>query len=250
MERTKYFGYIAIIVLMLLSSTRLLSQQNHRDQIYEAYARGKMDKWYSIMSEYAAKANMKDEKQCLQVINYFYGYTGWLISVKRYNEAEDYIEKSEKIINRLLDCNPDNATVLSYKGAFIAYEIGISSYKAVYLGSRSMKLIERALEIDSENVQAHIEMGNAMFYCPVTFGGDKKVAIEHYKLAVKYMEKQKLTENNWMYLNILTQLGMAYEATEQIQNAKLCYEKIIRIKPNFMWVGEELYPDMLKRYNL
>ena len=53
-----------------------------------------------------------------------------------------------------------------------------------------------------------------------------------------------------MYINTMTALGQAYEATNQIQLAKLCYEKIIRIFPNFMWVEDELYPDMLKRYNL
>ena len=53
-----------------------------------------------------------------------------------------------------------------------------------------------------------------------------------------------------MYINTLTALGQAYEATEQIQLAKVCYEKIIRIFPNFMWVEDELYPDLLERHKL
>ena len=64
------------------------------------------------------------------------------------------------------------------------------------------------------------------------------------------MEQKQLTKRNWMYLNVMTSLGLAYEATEQIQKAKLCYEKILLIEPDFMWVGDELYPDMLKRHNL
>jgi tetratricopeptide (TPR) repeat protein len=251
MEGKKYIkSLIMLFGCLLIIAQTSFSQSLYSDKIYEAYARGKMDVWYEVMTAYETEIIDKTQDQELVLINYYYGYTGWLISVEKDDLAEEYIEKSEKILNKISAKDPYNATVLAYKGAFIAYEIGLSTYKAIYLGRTSMQFIEDALKIEPENIQAHIEMGNAMYYCPKTFGGDKNLAINHYKLAAKYMEEKQLTINNWMYLNVMTALGQAYEATEQIQHAKLCYEKILRVKPDFMWVGEELYPDMLKRYNL
>jgi tetratricopeptide (TPR) repeat protein len=250
MEGKKYF----IIFLFLFGSIVALLQnveaQSKNSAIYEAYARGKMDKWYEVMKAFEARVDKNNLEQTLELINYYYGYSGWLVSVEEYDSAEAYIAKSDLILDKILVKDAFNATALAYKGAFIAYLIGISPYKALYLGSKSMNLIEQSLAIDSENIQGHIEMGNAMYYCPTAFGGDKAEAIIHYKNAAHFMEKEQLVENNWMYLNVMTALGQAYEATDQIQQAKLCYEKVLRVKPNFMWVGEELYPDMLKRHNL
>ena len=251
MEGQKYITRLILLSgLILFIIQTSFSQSVYKNQIYEAYARGKMDKWHEVMLDFEATISFDSIDEKLELINLYYGYAGWLVSVDKYDLAEEYIEKSEQILDEISIKEPSNATVMAYKGAFIAYEIGISNLKAIYLGRTSMRYIEQALEIEPNNVQANIEMGNAMFYCPPAFGGDKELAITHYKNAAKQMEQKQMVKNNWMYLNVMTALGMAYEATDQIQNAKLCYEKILVVKPNFMWVGEELYPDMLKRHNL
>ena len=192
--------------------------------------------------------NSFDEQ--LELVSYYYGYTAWLIGAEKYDVAEDYIDKLEEIIDELLDKSPGNATLNAYKGAYIAFTIGISNYKAIYLGRKSMKYINKSIELDPDNIQGNIEKGNSMYYRPSIFGGDKAAAIKYYIRAVESFEKQGLVVNNWMYINTMTALGQAYEATGQIQLAKLCYEKIMRIFPNFMWVEDELYPDLLKRNNL
>ena len=48
--------------------------------------------------------------------------------------------------------------------------IGISKLKAVYLGRKSIvKYIDKALELDPENIQGNIEKGNSLYYCPINF---------------------------------------------------------------------------------
>ena len=251
MERPKYITrFVVRISILLLSIQFGFSQSPYRDPIYKAYSRGKMDVWYELMHACEKNVDKNSLEGQLELISYYYGYTAWLIGAEKHDTAEEYIDKSERIIDALLDESPENATLLAYKGAYIAFTIGISNYKAIYLGRRSMKYIDKSIELDPDNIQGNIEKGNSMYYRPSAFGGDKNEAIEYYIRAVKSFEKQGLVENNWMYINTMTALGQAYEATDQIQLAKLCYEKIIRIFPNFMWVEEELYPDMLKRNNL
>jgi tetratricopeptide (TPR) repeat protein len=251
MERSQHIARLGLVMLtLLLSSQWGLSQNAYRDSIYKAYSRGKMDKWYAIMETCEKSINPGNVAQQLELLSYYYGYTAWLIGAEKYDTAERYIDKSEDIIEALLEDSPENATLLAYKGAYIAFTIGITKLKAIYLGPRSMKFINRSLELDPENIQGNIEKGNSMYYRPSAFGGDKAEAIDYYIKAVESFEKQGLVVNNWMYINTMTALGQAYEATDQIQLAKLCYEKIIRIFPNFMWVEDELYPDLLKRHNL
>ena len=251
MERQKYISRSVIIISTLLLSMQLCySQSPYRDSIYEAYSRGKMDIWYQLMDTCQKNINPKNLEEQLELISYYYGYTAWLINAEKYDTAKDYIDKSEEIIDALLEESPENATLHAYKGAYIAFTIGISNLKAIYLGRRSIKYIDKSLELDPENIQGNIEKGNSLFYCPPVFGGDKNEAIEYYLKAVKIFEEQGLVVNNWMYINTMTALGQAYEATDQIKLAKVCYEKIIRIFPNFMWVEDELYPDMLERHKL
>ena len=251
MERPKYISRSVVIISIVLLSTQFSFSQNlYRDAIYKAYSRGEMDKWFELMDTYQKNMNLKSSDQQLELISYYYGYTAWLIGAEKYDTAEEYIEKSEAIIDKLLDESPENATLLAYKGAYIAFAIGVSSVKAIYLGPKSIRYIEKALKLDPESIQGNIEKGNSMYYRPSVFGGDKTEAIEYYVKAVKNFEEQGLDVNNWMYINTMTALGQAYEATNQIQLAKLCYEKIIRIFPNFMWVEDELYPDMIKRNKL
>lgn len=251
MERKEYISRVVIVLAIVLFSGQIcFSQSPYRDQIYKAYSRGKMDVWHEVMNTCENNVSLQSFDEQLELISYYYGYTAWLIGAERFDLAEVYINKSEKIIEVLLKESPDNPTLLAYKGSYIAFTIGISNFKAAYLGPRSMKFINKALELNPENIQGNIEKGNSMYYRPSIFGGDKKEAIMYYERAVKGFEEKGLVIKNWMYINTMTLLGQAYEATDQIQLAKLCYEKIIAIFPNFMWVEEELYPDLLKRYKL
>ena len=251
MEGKKYIaGLMLFIGSISLGIQTGFSQSSISDQIYKAYATGNMTKWYHAMKSYEKSVDTSILEKRLELINYYYGYTGWLVSVDKDDLAREYIGRSELILDEILENNARNATVLAYKAAFIAYEIAMSNYKAIYLGIKSSRYIEQALEIESNNIQALIERGNELYYSPSAFGGDKKQSIGYYRKAIKCMEDQHLDYKNWMYLNVMTSLGLAYEATDQIQNAKLCYEKILQVEPDFMWVGDELYPDMLKRHNL
>jgi len=251
MERSQHITRVVLMIFTLLVLMQSgFSQSSYRDSIYKAYSRGKMDKWLEIMQDCEKNVDQNRVEDKLELISYYYGYTAWLIGAEKYDTAEDYIDKSEELIDKLLEESPEDATLLAYKGAYIAFKIGISNLKAIFLGSKSMKYINKSIELDPDNIQGNIEKGNSMYYRPSAFGGDKTEAIDYYEMAIEGFEKQGLVVNNWMYINTMTALGQAYEATDQIQSAKLCYEKIIRIFPNFMWVEDELYPDLLKRHKL
>ncbi len=43
-------------------------------------------------------------------------------------------------------------------------------------------------------------------------------------------------------------LGQSYEKTEDFKMAKITYEKLLKIEPNFSYMRDELYPNFMQLY--
>jgi tetratricopeptide (TPR) repeat protein len=164
---------------------------------------------------------------------------------KQFETAQEFIERAEKLNNQVIRSSQKNATAYSYKGAFMGFRIGLNRMKSVYLWPESRGYIDRALKLEPTNVQAIIDKGNMLYYSPGMLGGDKEDAVVLFLKAEKLMEKNKETDHNWVYLNLLVTLAKASEKLDKPQEAKLFYEKALQKEPNFRWVKDDLYPKLL-----
>ncbi len=247
MPKQKYIRCLCILCLVFSFFGGTNAQQSHNDQVYHAFISDRMDAWDGvIVSLNGRKASLSD-RQLGELVSYYYGYTAWTLEEDLKKKANRYIDYAEEIIDELLAKYPNDPDWYAYKGAFIAYKIGLSPMKAPFLGSESLKNIDRAIEIGPQRPQGWIEKGNALFYMPKAFGGSKEQALEAYKKAIRLMEKDpESLQHNWIYLNVLTVLGQSYEKTENLQLAQSTYEKILTIEPNFTYVRDELYPAFMK----
>ena len=234
-------------LILLTLATAAYSESTYNKSIYAAFITHDMAKWEKVIRtiEGTKATNTVDQK--LELINYYYGYIGWLIGQKKFASAEKLIPKGEKLINQVLSVSPKNATAYSFKGSFIGFKIGIDKCKAIYLGSDSKNSINKAMQLDPQNVQAIIDKGNLLYYSPRLFGGDKKEALTYFLKGVKLMERNKETYQNWVYLNLLTMIASVYEKTNKLGDAKLTYEKIMRNEPDIKWVKDDLYPQLLAK---
>ena len=241
-----YTKFITVIVLLALT-TATYSESPYKKVIYSAFITHDMAKWERTIRTMEATNSINSVDQKLELIDYYYGYIGWLIGQKRFKQAEKMIPRAEALINQVISVSPKNATAYSYKGSFLGFKIGIDKCKAIFLGSDSKNNINKALALDPQNIQANIDKGNLLFYEPRFFGGDKKEALNYFLKGVSLMEKNKETYENWAYLNLLTIIADAYEKTNHLNEAKLTYEKIIRNEPDIKWVKNDLYPVLLAK---
>ena len=101
--------------------------------------------------------------------------------------------------------------------------------------------------MDPQNVQALIDKGNILFYSPGLFGGDKEEALKYYLKGSRMLEKNRDTDQNWVYLNLLTVIAMAYEKTDQPEQAKQICVKLLHKEPNYRWIKDVYYPQLLER---
>jgi tetratricopeptide (TPR) repeat protein len=214
--------------------------------IYKAYITGNMALWKSTLDSLENRPG-KSSAEILELINYQYGYTGWCIDQKQIEEAENYINKTEKLIRHLEQKEYDLSMLFAYKAALIGFKIGISPYKAPFIGMKSQEYAEISMGLNAKNPMACIQLGNICYYKPKWFGGSKKEAIQHYQKALMLMETNPTDLlNNWNYLNLLAIIIHAQMELGQYSIAAHYCEKALALEPSFDWVKNILYPQTLK----
>lgn len=245
MERKS--GLNALWVLLLFLAVAFCAEATERKEaIYKAYINGKMDVWKQVMTELESESVRSPSEQ-LELLEYYYGYVGFLLGQDRTAQAKPYVKKGIDQIALLEKKRIQPATVLAYKGAFAGYSIALNKIKAVSLGPKSLAYLSEAIQKDPKNVQAMADYANALFFAPAMFGGDRDMAVKLYLSAVKQLERNQKTTSNWFYLHSMTAVAHAYVEMGQLQQAKQMYQKILKFEPDFSWVRDELYPKLIEK---
>jgi tetratricopeptide (TPR) repeat protein len=242
---SKFSLHKLLLTLLLFTITsEIYSESSYKKNLYNSFINREMYKWGNIIRTIdTGKSTTVDQK--LELINYYYGYIGYLIGKKQNDIAGNMIPKGEKLIHQVLLVSPKNATALAFKGSFLGFRMGISKIKTFALSRESFADINRANALDPQNIQALIDKGNLLYYSPGILGGDKEEALKYYLKGSRLLEKNKETDQNWVYLNLLTTIALAYDKTDNPLQAKLICEKLLRKEPNYRWIKDVYYPKLI-----
>jgi hypothetical protein len=241
MERQKYF--IALLLLFCF----MHMNASYRADIYKAYISNDMNLWKKTIDDMNLKKSKNNDFR-IELLNFQYGYIAWCIGNNKKDIAESYIELGEINILILEKTSYNASLVNSYKSAFYGYRIGLNLFKAPFIGPKSVECAKIAMKQDSNNPYGFIQFANSQYYMPPAFGGSKKVALEYFIMAENIMKKkEKLLKDDWNYLSLLAMIAKTYTVLNDYKNAKLYYENILKLEPDFIWVKNELYPELLKK---
>ncbi len=244
MERQKYISLIVILAFAVISPVWASSYKN---RIYDAYISNNMPKWKIIIDE-MENLKRKDTGFLMELVNFQYGYIGFCIGSENMVEAEKYLDLAVKNLLQLEKSGVESSQISAYKSAFYGYEIGINKLKAPFIGPKSIKYSQLSMEQNPQNPMGYIQYGNSQFYMPPVFGGSKKEAVEHFIKAENLMQKDKLKiENDWNYLSVLALIGQSYFAMEDYKNARIYFEKALKVEPDFLLVKLDLLPKLMKK---
>ena len=231
------------LILFALVCVHAHGQDN--GSFYENFKSGNMIKWKHAMD--SLEPRQKTTKDKLDLINFQHGYIAWCIDKDRIREAEEYIEKSEELIQHLEHEKYMLSALYAYKAALTGFKIGISPCKAPFIGPESLEYAHKSVNVDPSNAFGYVQLGNIAYYTPALFGGSRKEAMQYYLKALHLMESQNsMTIYDWNYLNLLATIINAYIELEHYQPAKHYCMKILSIEPDFDWVRNNLYPQVLK----
>jgi tetratricopeptide (TPR) repeat protein len=243
MERTKH----KIILILMLIIYGLKLNASYRSEVYSAYVNNKMELWKNVLDRMNAIPD-KSNELILELVNYQYGYIGYCLGYDKKNEARVYLELAQKNIDYLEKQKFRLATVNAYNSAFCGFRIGINPISAAYNGFRSVGFAEKAIELENENYLGYVQFGNIQFYMPKSMGGSKKEGIGYFIKARKILEKNTDdTTENWNYLAVLILIGQSYYYLNDYASAKGIYEYILKLEPGFIYVRDELYPQLLNK---
>ena len=240
---------VFIVAILIFLSTSLLRGQTVEKLKFEAYTQNDYTKWIKAINLIEKKYDLSKAEDVEELIHCYYALASARIAKKRKDEAADAINKGEKLVDALLKKEPNNALALAYKADFLGYEIAMNKMKAISLGKNYTNYINKAYQLAPNDTQVLFDKANSLYYTPKMFGGSKKEALVYIQKAINILEKQKRTQNNWVYLQLLVLEGHSYELLGKDVSAEKSYLKILKIAPDFSLVKNDLYPKLKKRMN-
>ncbi len=242
-------AFLLIILLLIMTVLHVNGQTSYNQHIYNAFISGKMDLWEYNMNKMEEDYLRDRNIQSLYDLTYtFYGYIAYCVVTGDEPGARYYIGKARHNIDILLKYDSLWAEVYSLKGAIYGFEIGLNPLRALEYGVKSIKSIKRAAELDKENARVLMEIGNMKYYTPKILGGGLKKAIYYHEKAVSMFESNKNElKSNWIYLLVLTNLARWYSEDNKVNEATIIYKKILDIEPDYLWVKDYLYPELMNK---
>jgi hypothetical protein len=246
--------YIKIILFLLtfsvIFSVSAENVENVGKIIYDSYINKDMTRWKAVIDSLQREKELGNfsVQQKWQLLDYQYGYIAWAVSKKKAmkREAEDYLDLAKENLSEMVELSGKTALSNAFNAAFVAYEIGITPFKAPFIGLKCMKYGETALKQDSLNHFALIQYGNIMNYMPTAFGGSKDKALVYYKKAKAIMSREEsLYKDNWLYMNLILTIADIYKNKKDYETTKQYYLEALELEPGYKFV-EELMASLIR----
>ncbi len=240
----KIVTYILINVIVIANFSFLAAQDdsahmNRRKASYDAFIAGKMENWVPIIQE-VEKIETPTRDETIELLRYYYGYSAYLIGMKNKKSAKVYVNKGDKLIKQLLKEEPNDATVMAFKGSFTGLKVVLNKFRIITLGPESIRCINRAYKTDPDDIQAITDKANLLYFTPGLFGGDKKESFIFFEKAIHKIETEQNTRHSWFYLALLSLLAEHYEKEGYHDKALATQQKILCIEPNLKWLKEKI----------
>lgn len=246
MERPS--NIIIIFAFLFILTIYASGQVECNKELYDSFIANKMYLWEDQMEK--MESNYKDTKSinCLYDLAFAqYGFIVYCILNNERDKAQKFLHKAEHNANKLLRHDSLWAEIYSLKAALYGFKIEFNKFKAPKYGLKSLEYMDMAMSMDDENARVWMEKGNITYYIPAFLGGGLPEAITSLKKSVLLFEKDKeYLEHNWLYLLVMTNLGRWYTEAGEPDKAKAIYLKILEFEPDFLWIKNELLPEILK----
>ncbi len=216
---------LATIALTLISFA-LTGQGNCNScTVYKGYITSDIGIWKKGMEE-ASAAWLNDPSSCTlyTLAEARYGYIGYLLGIGNEAEARPVIDDFEKIACQLASFNEWTAEAEAFSVALLGFRMELNPARAISLGPKALKQLEKALETGGDNPAVWIEKANSEASMPAFVGGSKVKAAESLRYAISLFElKRESLGCNWRYLNTYLLLGKVLEQTGDYKGACEAY---------------------------
>lgn len=252
MTMNKIIAASALILSLSMTNVKSMAQKiDYKATTYKLFVSGKVSQWGTIIKKMEKDPNCHSDISKIELLGYYYGYIGHLLDIKNKDAAADMIEKADELLDYLMPKYPDNTLIMAYSANITGYKIAISPLKATILAKGMMTNSKKAISKSPNDATVNILTANIMFYMPDVFGGDTERALKQYHKALDMFDAdESLRHNNWMYLQLLVTTGLVEEKLKHYESAKLLYQRVLKLYPDYAHVRDNKYPNLIKKMNL
>ncbi len=243
--RTYLITIIALVLFLGAIPGRVFATASieTRKALYDAYLSGLKLLWEKGVAQEQRKFDSHPTDHNRFDLAYAqFGLLSYTLKNKDEELFDDYVDETIEHLEHLVENDFQVAESKALLSSIYGLKIGYSSWKGMFLGPRSARLIEEATKTDRNSAIVWKLNGRSKQFTPKSFGGDNEAAIRSYEKAIKLWETQSLIEDNWFYLDTYAWLGLAYEKKGDVEKAINCYEKALELEPDFNWVKNSLLP--------
>ena len=223
-----------IIVGVMVISFGLSAQSPHETQ-YVAYLKASKTLWERSVEE-AEKVHGKESFETALAL---YGLLNNTMATKDEEAFDKYKDETVDLLEALIDRNDNwgepRAVLSSVYGLVMAY----SPMKGMFLGMKSSSLMDDAVKLQSESALVQKLFAGSKLYTPEMWGGDPEKAKRAYEKSLSLFDVTSKV-NNWLYLDTMMSLAMAYKKIGEDEKAVATLEKAIAIEPQYHWAKTTL----------
>ena len=219
-----------LLTTILLMGYGVLSAQSPSETQYGAFLTASKTLWEQSVKQ-AAKEH---GDQSFEAAIAYMGLLNNTMATQDEDTFDEYIDTTVDLLKSIIETNPDSgepkAVLSSVYGLIMAY----SPMKGMLYGSKSNSLMDAAIKSDPNSPLVQKLYAGSKLYTPKMFGGNSKEAVASYEKSVEIFEKGE-TASNWLYLDALMGLSLAYQKVERVEDAKKTLNKALNIEPEFGW---------------
>jgi hypothetical protein len=241
----KITGLIFLLIFSFLGATAQKKDLSYYQcAFFESYKAGSMAPWPALIAE-MEKIKSTDLVWQTEMVKAMYGLVGYQMGKKQKDLARAYVNKADVYLEKLLKDHPKNAQLHALSGAFCGYKIGLSFYKAPFLGPKCMYHMDKAVELDPNEPMGYIEKGNSLLYRPAAFGGDKNEALQLYRKALKLIDGRPSQNCDWQQMLLRAFMLKAMYETNQTAQANAFMKEMEKDYGSMIWIKAFVGADLM-----
>lgn len=219
-----------ILLVSALMITVISFAQTSKEMQYVAYMKASKAMWERSISLAEKESGAESFEKAIAM----YGLLSNTMATQDQDTFDENVDQMIDLLKEITEENPEwgepKAVLSSVYGLVMAY----SPMKGMLYGSRSSSLVSDAMKVQPQSPLVQKLFGGSKLYTPEMFGGSPQKAVIAYSKSVELFEKED-SNANWMYLDALVGLAMAYEKTGKMELAKQTAEKALDIEPEYEW---------------
>ncbi|MEP5611280.1 MAG: tetratricopeptide repeat protein [Cyclobacteriaceae bacterium] len=224
-------------ISILLLAVASISVGQTLDEIqYGAYIKSSKVMWDRAITV----ADTKHGSQSFEKAMAMYGLLNSTMATKDEATFDDNVDQTVDLFKNIIEEKPDWGEPKAVLSAIYGLVMAYSPMKGMLYGSKSSSLVADALKDQDDSPLVHKVAGGSKLYTPEMFGGNPEEAVKEFERTVSLYEQKGSTENNWLYLESLINLSMAYMKTEKMPLAKETLNKALKIEPEYGWAQSML----------